>query len=54
MLNRHFTNYTRDKQNLPAETRSIAVRVRTLDENMNALQEKISQYTLKLNSKSQS
>ena len=49
MLNAHFVNYTRDKQDLPAETRSTAVRVRTLNTNMKALQQKISQYGLKLN-----
>ena len=41
MLNEHFMNYTRDKQELPAETRSTALRVRTLNENMKALQQKI-------------
>jgi phage shock protein A len=51
MLNAHFINYTRDKQDLPAETRSTAVRVRTLNTNMKALQQKISQYGLKLNGK---
>jgi len=51
MLNAHFINYTRDKQDLPAETRSIAVRVRTLNTNMTALQQKVSQYSLKLNGK---
>jgi uncharacterized protein YlxW (UPF0749 family) len=51
MLNAHFINYTRDKQDLPAETRSTAVRVRTLNTNMKALQQKISQYDLKLNGK---
>jgi len=40
MLNAHFINYTRDKQDLPAETRSTAVRVRTLNTNMKALQQK--------------
>ncbi len=49
MLNAHFINYTRDKQDLPAETRSTAVRVRTLNTNMKALQQKISQYGLKHN-----
>lgn len=49
MLNAHFVNYTRDKQDLPAETRSTAVRVRTLNTNMKALQQKISQYGFKLN-----
>lgn len=51
MLNAHFVNYTRDKQDLPAETRSTAVRVRTLNTNMKTLQQKISQYGLKLNGK---
>jgi uncharacterized protein YlxW (UPF0749 family) len=51
MLNAYFINYTRDKQDLPAETRSTAVRVRTLNTNMKALQQKISQYGLKLNGK---
>lgn len=49
MLNAYFINYTRDKQDLPAETRSTAVRVRTLNTNMKSLQNKISQYSLKLN-----
>ena len=51
MLNAHFINYTRDKLDLPAETRSTAARVRTLSTNMKALQQKISQYGLKLNGK---
>ena len=49
MLNAYFINYTRDKQDLPAETRSTAVRVRTLNTNMKVLQQRISQYTFKLN-----
>ena len=51
MLNAHFVNYTRDKQDLPAETRSTAVRVRTLNTNVKALQQKITQYSSKLNGK---
>jgi hypothetical protein len=51
MLTAYFINYTRDKQDLPAETRSTAVRVRTLNTNMKALQQKISKYGLKLNGK---
>ncbi|CAM4853839.1 unnamed protein product [Rotaria socialis] len=49
MLNVYFINYTRDKQDLPAETRSTAVRVRTLNTNMKVLQHKIAQYSFKLN-----
>jgi hypothetical protein len=49
MLNVQFGNYTRDKQDLPVETRSTAVRVRTLNSNMKTLQQKISQYAVKLN-----
>ncbi|CAF0763256.1 unnamed protein product [Adineta steineri] len=48
-LNAHFVNYTRDKQDLPAETRSTAVRVRTLDTNMKALQQQITEYSSRLN-----